>query len=42
MNAEAPAQCHARVRMPIVLLVTLTAIYAQEGKMFSVYVAIIF
>ncbi|MCB2030703.1 MAG: tripartite tricarboxylate transporter permease, partial [Rhodoferax sp.] len=29
-----------RVLMPIVLLVTLTAIYVQEGKMVSVYVAI--
>ena len=29
-----------RVLMPIVLLVTLTAIYVQEGKMLSVYVAI--
>ena len=29
-----------RVLMPIVLLVTLTAIYVQEGKMLSVYVAV--
>ena len=30
----------ARILMPTVLLVTLTAVYVQEGKMFSVYVAI--
>ncbi|AOW14455.1 hypothetical protein LPB72_02965 [Hydrogenophaga crassostreae] len=30
----------ARVLMPIVLLVTLTAVYVQEGKMLSVYVAV--
>lgn len=29
-----------RVLMPIVLLVTLTAIYVQEAKMLSVYVAV--
>ncbi len=29
-----------RILMPIVLLVTLTAIFVQEGKMFSVHVAI--
>ena len=30
----------ARILMPIVLLVTLTAVYVQEGKMLSVYVAV--
>ena len=30
----------ARILMPIVLLVTLTAVYVQEGKIFSVYVAV--
>ena len=32
----------ARILMPIVLLVTLTAVYVQEGKIFSVYVAVAF
>ncbi len=30
----------ARILMPVVLLVTLTAIYVQEAKMLSVYVAV--
>lgn len=31
-----------RILMPVVLLVTLTAVYVQEGKMFSVFTAVAF